>query len=138
MNETFEAIDQACSNRGMTAFRADKVSGSAVVMRNVFKLILESEFIIGDLSYERPNVYFELGFALGVDNLSCDVLLVARKGTKLHFDIAPYNVQFYESTEGLKSLVEANLRSMKQASPHQLRRWSIRILRKITQRMLDA
>src|ERR1700741_53907 len=128
MNEAFRAIEQACSNRGMPALRADEAGGSAIVMRKIVKLILESEFIIADLSYARPNVYFEIGFALGVGNLSSDVLLVARKGSELHFDIAPYHVQLYESTEELESLVEASLQKMKQASPHQLRRWSIQIM----------
>jgi hypothetical protein len=65
-----------------------------------------------DLTYERPNVYYELGYAHGVGNEPLDILLIAKYGTKVHFDISPYRIQFYKSTEHLRQLVARNLRGM--------------------------
>jgi hypothetical protein len=138
IDDRFEVIQEACSNKQMIAVRADQVFGSGMVMRKIYKLILESEFIITDLTESRPNVYFELGFALGVGNLSSDVLLIAKKGTELHFDMNAYHVELYETKEQLKALIESSLQKMKAASPNQLRRWSIQFIRKITHRMPDA
>lgn len=41
-----------------------------------------------------------------------DILLVAKEGTKLHFDIAPLAVHFYSSTEHLRRIVNEQLKKM--------------------------
>jgi len=78
----------------------------------VTQLIEDAEFLVCDLSRERPNVYYELGYAHGVGNEAEDILLVAREGTKLHFYGAPLRVHYYESPEHLKEIVATQLRAM--------------------------
>ena len=60
-----------------------------------------AEFLVFDLSYEKPNVYYELGYAHGIGNHAGNTLLIAREGTRIHFDIAPLRVQFYRSIDHL-------------------------------------
>jgi hypothetical protein len=96
-SETYSVVKDECSRLGLQARRADEEGGSAFVIGDVTRLIEDAEFIICDLSEERPNVYYELGYAHGVGNESDDILLVAREGTRLHFDIAPLRVQYYAS-----------------------------------------
>jgi hypothetical protein len=43
-----------------------------------------SRFVVVDLTHERPNVYFELGYARGLDKT---VVSIARQGTMIHFDV---------------------------------------------------
>ena len=74
--------------------------------------IERAEFIICDLTNERPNVYYELGYAHGVGNEGADILLIAKEGTTLHFDIGPLRVQYYSSTEHLRTIISANLKQM--------------------------
>jgi len=75
-------------------------------------LIEKAEFIIFDLTFERPNVYYELGYAHGVGNAPSNILLLAKEGTQLHFDIAQLRVRFYKSTENLRQIVKDNLNGM--------------------------
>ena len=75
-------------------------------------LIERAEFLIVDLTDEKPNVYYEFGYAHGVGNDECDILLVAKNGTKLHFDIAPLRVRFYSLTEHLRRIVGEQLNEM--------------------------
>jgi len=75
-------------------------------------LIEQAEFIICDLTHERPNVYYELGYAHGVGNKSRNILLIANRETRLHFDIAPLRVRHYRSIEELRALLARNLVEM--------------------------
>jgi hypothetical protein len=106
------AIREAAGRRGLAAVRVDEAVGSGIVLAEITNYIEQAEFIVCDLSHERPNVYYELGYAHGVGNEGPDILLVAREGTRLHFDIAPLRVHYYRSEDHLRSIVEAKLGAM--------------------------
>ena len=67
------------------------------------KLIEQSEFLIIDLTLENPNVYYELGYADGVGNEGKDILLLAKEGTTLKFDIKHRRVHFYKDAYDLQN-----------------------------------
>jgi len=112
MDTVYKAIQAECSTLGLLTRRADDSPGSAIVLRGITELIEQAEFVIVDLTHERPNVYYELGYAHGVGNRSADILLVAKTGTSLHFDIAPLRVRFYNSEEDLRQIVRRNMQEM--------------------------
>jgi hypothetical protein len=112
MAEVYTAIKDECLKLKLRAKRVDENIGSGFIIREITDLIERAEFIIFDLTYERPNVYYELGYAHGVGNEPFDVLLIAKEGTKIHFDIAPLRVQFYKSTEHLRTIIFSNLQEM--------------------------
>ena len=91
--EAYSVIKEECTKLGLRARRADEEDGSAFVLGDITQLIEDAEFIVCDLSEERPNVYYELGYAHGVGNESDDILLIARESTRLHFDIAARDSQ---------------------------------------------
>jgi len=101
-----------CKKLHLTSVRADEVTGSGIVIKHIFDYIEDAEFIIADLTEERPNVYYELGYAHGVGNEENDILLIAKMGTKLYFDIAPFSVRFYSNTEKLRSIIQSHLERM--------------------------
>jgi len=111
-NDSFSAMKDECKKLGLTCVRVDETIGSGIVLKKIYDYIERAEFIIVDLTNERPNVYYELGYAHGIGNLSTDILIVARSGTELHFDIAPLAVKFYTSTEHLRRIINASLISM--------------------------
>jgi hypothetical protein len=112
MRETYSVIREECSKLRLKTKRVDENVGSGIVIREITELIERAEFIICDLTSERPNVYYELGYAHGVGNEASDILLIAKEGTNLHFDIAPMRVHYYRSTEHLRSIVSSNLKEM--------------------------
>lgn len=112
MTDAYSAIKDECSKLSLHARRVDENVGSGMVIREIADLIERAEFLVCDLTHERPNVYYELGYAHGVGNEGADILLIAREGTTLHFDIAPLRVQYYHSTEHLRSIVFSSLKEM--------------------------
>jgi hypothetical protein len=116
MADAYSAIKDECKELNLRCTRVDENTGSGFVIREITDSIERSEFIICDLTHERPNVYYELGYAHGVGNEALDILLVAREGTALHFDIAPLRVQYYSSSEHLRAIVSSNLKRMIEAT----------------------
>jgi hypothetical protein len=103
----YDTIVDECANLAptLTVKRADERPESSVIMEDVKRYILESEFIIVDLSHERPNVYYELGYAHGVGNQPSDILLIARADASVHFDIIGLRVHRYDSLNALRNLI---------------------------------
>lgn len=116
MTDAFAAIKDECKKLKLRAKRVDENAGSGLIIREITELIERSEFIVCDLTNERPNVYYELGYAHGVGNEAMDILLIAKEGTILHFDIAPLRVQYYSSSEHLRALISSNLKAMIKAT----------------------
>lgn len=111
-NTTYAAIKEECMDLGLRATRVDEGHGSGFVIGEITSLIEKAEFLVCDLTHERPNVYYELGYAHGVGNEADDILLVAKAGTRLHFDIAPLRVQYFDNEEGLRAILRRQLASM--------------------------
>jgi hypothetical protein len=109
MDDVHSVIQEECSRLGLAAKRADKVAGGGLVMADIDLFIRESEFIICDLSNERPNVYYELGYAHGAGNIAKNTLLIARKDTTLHFDIASLRIEPYSDIVELRSVLATKL-----------------------------
>jgi len=116
MADAYAAIKDECKKLKLRANRVDENAGSGLVIREITDLIERSEFIICDLTHERPNVYYELGYAHGVGNEAIDILLIAKEGTVLHFDIARVRVQYYSSSEHLRASISSNLKAMIKAT----------------------
>jgi hypothetical protein len=116
MDDVYSAIKDECKRLKLSAARVDEQIGSGIVIKRIAKMIEDAEFIVCDLTRERPNVYYELGYAHGVGNEGSDILLVAKEGTELHFDIAPLQVQYYRSTEHLREILNRSLKGMIRAT----------------------
>ncbi|HLC17162.1 MAG TPA: hypothetical protein VJL89_13140 [Thermodesulfovibrionia bacterium] len=116
MDDVYSAIKDECMKLKLKPKRVDENIGSGFIIHEITDFIERAEFIIFDLTNERPNVYYELGYAHGVGNEAMDILLIAKEGTKLHFNIAPLRVQYYRSTEDLRQIISSNLKKMIRAT----------------------
>lgn len=65
--------------------------------------IRNAEFVLADLSLERPSCYYELGLA---EALGKPVYLIASEGTDIHQTASRRLVRFYKDAEGYRILLE--------------------------------
>jgi hypothetical protein len=111
-HQTFQSIMDACKDLQLNASRVDDSVGSSIILLEIIKKIEEAEFCIFDLTGERPNVYYELGFAHGVGNNAEDILVIARDGASIHFDVSPFRICRYASHDACRALVRQQLAAM--------------------------
>lgn len=112
MRGVYTCIKQECIKLGLEVKRADEIAGSVLVTNEVREYLTQAEFIICDLTGERHNVYYELGLAHGVGNAPLDIFLIAKEGTKLHFNIAAFRVRYYRTTRDLRKLISTDFENM--------------------------
>lgn len=105
----FSAIATSCTRFGFTARRADQVIESGLIDAAVNQLLDESRVVIADLTEARPNVYHEVGYALGSHR---EIILVARSGTTIDWPLAHRRIEFWNSLVELDAALEARLSAL--------------------------
>jgi hypothetical protein len=72
---------------GYKVLRVDEIQDSGQITSQVFESIASSKIILVELSGERPNCYYEAGYAHA---LGKEIIFCIRKGEPVHFDVAGY------------------------------------------------
>ena len=94
LKDALDVFRRVATQFDLTCRRIDEVFDGGRISVAIEELIRKSRFIFVDLTGERPNVYYELGYANAYGKR---FILTAVQGTTLHFDIRDYPVIFYES-----------------------------------------
>jgi nucleoside 2-deoxyribosyltransferase len=113
--ERTEEIDRAYDNGikpaltalGFGCLRVDKIRHTSRIGNRIEDSIRRAYFVVADMTLDRPNCYYEVGFAHA---LGKPAILLARKGTTLHFDVRDYPCIFYESEQHLQAELEETVR----------------------------
>jgi len=90
---------EVCREFGFEVERLDESTSLERIVPRIESGIRKSAFVIADVSEWSPNVFYELGYAKG---LGKNVVVVARKGTQLPFDVGDVPTIFWEIQEDLK------------------------------------
>jgi hypothetical protein len=94
---------------GYACERVDVATFTGDITSRIKEGINNARFVVADLTGERPNVYLEVGYAWG---LGKPVILLARDGQKLHFDLAHHKCIFYKTIGKLSADVERLVREL--------------------------
>jgi hypothetical protein len=94
---------------GYICEKVDESVFSGNIVDRIMDGIRNAEFVIADLTLEKPNVYLEVGYAWGMNK---PVLLVARDGQRLHFDLSHHKCLFYKTIGKLAEALEKSVRDM--------------------------
>lgn len=103
-----DVIRPTCEKYGYKVIRADDFYTSGSIIDDITRSIRESTIVIADITPNNPNVFYEVGFAHGINKPT--ILLSDRKREKLPFDISGFRTLFYDNTIGGKSAVEDRLK----------------------------
>jgi hypothetical protein len=107
-NEVYmDVIKNVCLGLDVEVIRADETQGPGLIIADVIRAINDSSFVIADISPVNANVFYELGYAHGVNK---PAILVAERSTKLPFDVSPFRTLFYDNTIAGKPRLEKGLR----------------------------
>lgn len=99
--DTYDAIRRGILkvHADLKVERVDEQPGSFAITEGIWKSIRRARLVICDLTDERPNVYYELGYAHA---LGKPMVCVARTGTNIHFDLSGFKMLFFNTYRELE------------------------------------
>ena len=108
---------------GLEAKRVDRHNEGGLLKSEIIAFIQNADVIVADLTNERPNVYLEIGYAMGIDKFRNLILTVRndhflehpeRKPNtpKIHFDLAGYDILPWSRDDiaGFRTALEKRIR----------------------------
>jgi hypothetical protein len=107
-----QVIAPAIQDSGYEPLRIDSKQHNGKIDDEIMASIRGAKFVVADFTGNRGGVYYEAGFAHGLD---LPVIFMCREGDDLHFDIRQYNCIFWkpdnldDARERLKNRILATL-----------------------------
>jgi|GEM_PF-1374519 len=114
LQDVLQTIKDVTARFGITSVRADEVEHQDRITDVVLRHITTSEFLIADLTGERPNVYYEVGYAHALGKRP---ILYRRQGTPLHFDLSVHNVPEYKNLTQLREMITHRFEAITGTTP---------------------
>ena len=94
------AIQPAINASSLKPVRVDKVGVKDTITEEIIHLIKTCTLFVADLTGERPNCYYEVGFAHA---LGRPVILSIKRGERIHFDLVTRQFFIWNSLRELRS-----------------------------------
>jgi hypothetical protein len=94
---------------GYICEKVDESMFAGSIVDRIMDGIRQAQFVIADLTLEKPNVYLEVGYAWGMNK---SVILLAREGQRLHFDLSHHKCLFYKTIGRLAEVLEKTVLDM--------------------------
>ena len=107
--DVLEAIKAAAKECGLVAERIDDDNRNERITDRILESIRLAEYVTVDLTNERPNVFYEAGYAHALGKIP---IYIARQGTKIHFDVKDYPIIFFKNMKELREGLVQRLRSI--------------------------
>lgn len=97
---------------GYNVLRVDEIQNSGNITTQILENIASSKIIIADLSGERPNCYYEAGYAHA---LGKDIIFCIKTGDIIHFDLASYRFIQWSTEAELRRKLKERLKAIIQS-----------------------
>lgn len=107
-----QAIKQAAEEISLRAYHAGHIYTPGVILKDIVDGIATAAIIVAEITPLNQNVFYELGYAHALNK---PVVLLARRGSQLPFDVRGYRVIFYDGDQAGLSDLRANLTQTFQA-----------------------
>ena len=112
------AIKPACQECGeLKACTVNEKAGDGWIPQRIKEEIQDARFVISDLTYRNPGVYYETGYA---DGLEIPVIQTCKRSwydeepAALHFDIAQRNTIFWKDNDDLKQQLIMKIKELQE------------------------
>jgi hypothetical protein len=109
LSDVKDVVKEVFAEFKIKAIRADEIEHSDGITDRIVDEIRQAEYLFGDLTGERPSVYYEIGYAHAIGK---PVILYRKKGTAIHFDLAYRNCPEYENIGDLRNKMRTRLTSL--------------------------
>jgi nucleoside 2-deoxyribosyltransferase len=107
LEDLYESFQVVCQEAGYKCQRVDDSNAEERILPAILDSIRRSAFVIADLTESKPNVYYELGFAEGLGKA---IIVTAKSGTVLPFDVKDIPTVFWESQKKLKERLKNRIK----------------------------
>ncbi len=108
-NQLYEEVIKPVTEKfGIECERADEYNTTNPIIEDITNSIKEASVIIADITPDNPNVFYEVGYAHGINKPT--ILLSNQSREKLPFDVSSFRTLFYDNTIAGKSQVESRLK----------------------------
>lgn len=88
----------------------NEIQDSGKIDDQILEHIAQSKYVLCDLTGERPNCYYETGFAHA---LGKELILTIRKDSTIHFDLAGYRFIIWETEQDLSEQLNKRLTNIR-------------------------
>lgn len=108
-DDTYEAIKMGgklFKKYDLEIQRVSEHKGDYIITERIERSINRAEIIICDVTEKSPNVYYELGYARAKNKR---IILTAKEGTELPFDVRQYSTKFYKTDIHLQKIITDEL-----------------------------
>ena len=112
--DVLETIKNAAQKCGVMAERVDDTESNERITDRILKSIDCAEYVIADLTKEKPNVFFEAGYAEGCGKTP---IYIAKQGTPIHFDTKDYPIIFFHNMKELREGLQKRLDALSAIKP---------------------
>lgn len=93
----------------LEAIRVDEIQDSGQISQQILENIACSRLVIAELTGERPNCYYEAGFAHA---LGKELIFIINEDSEIHFDLSGYRFLTWKTEAQLRKRLRERLESI--------------------------